>query len=137
MSTVMIGLQFRAQTCCFAECGVTFALTVQHDNELRDSHRAFYCPNGHRQWYSQKSEAEKLRDQLEVSKRREQWANDRAESQRQQAERNARRAAAARGQVTKIKRRVAKGVCPCCNRTFADVARHMESQHPDFANGDE
>lgn len=24
------------------------------------------------------------------------------------------------------------GACPCCNRTFADMARHMKTKHPDF-----
>lgn len=40
--------------------------------------------------------------------------------------------AAARGQVTRLKRRAANGVCPCCTRTFADLKRHMANQHPDF-----
>lgn len=24
------------------------------------------------------------------------------------------------------------GVCPCCNRSFTNVRRHMTSQHPDY-----
>lgn len=42
------------------------------------------------------------------------------------------RVAAYKGQVTKVKRRVSKGVCPCCNRTFENLARNMESQHPAY-----
>lgn len=30
-------------------------------------------------------------------------------------------------------RRIAAGVCPCCRRSFTDLARHMSSQHPDYA----
>ena len=37
-----------------------------------------------------------------------------------------------KGQVTRIKKRVANGVCPCCNRTFKDLAAHMSTQHPDY-----
>ena len=37
---------------------------------------------------------------------------------------------------TRLKNRVGKGVCPCCNRSFANLKRHMASQHPEFA-GDE
>lgn len=40
---------------------------------------------------------------------------------------------AAVGQVTKIKNRVGHGVCPCCNRTFENLARHMANKHPTFA----
>lgn len=28
--------------------------------------------------------------------------------------------------------RIRNGVCPCCNRSFKDVHRHMKSQHPEF-----
>lgn len=38
----------------------------------------------------------------------------------------------ARGQLTKLKRRVSNGVCPCCNRSFADLHRHMTEKHPDY-----
>jgi len=43
-----------------------------------------------------------------------------------------RRVSAARGRVTKIKRRVQHGVCPCCNRTFSNLASHMKTKHPEF-----
>lgn len=39
---------------------------------------------------------------------------------------------AAVGQVTKLKNRVGHGVCPCCNRSFGNLARHIESEHPTF-----
>jgi hypothetical protein len=26
-------------------------------------------------------------------------------------------------------------VCPCCNRTFQALARHMNSKHPTYADG--
>tara|TARA_Y100000310_G_scaffold338946_1_gene430083 strand:- start:1163 stop:1354 length:192 start_codon:yes stop_codon:yes gene_type:complete len=37
-----------------------------------------------------------------------------------------------KGQVTKLKNRAKAGVCPCCNRTFQNLSRHMETKHPDF-----
>lgn len=46
-----------------------------------------------------------------------------------------RQIAAQRGQTTKLKNRIAKGVCPCCQRSFQNLKRHMESQHPDFSTG--
>ena len=41
--------------------------------------------------------------------------------------------AALKGQVTKIKRRVGKGICPCCRRNFANLRDHMEDEHPDWS----
>jgi hypothetical protein len=37
-----------------------------------------------------------------------------------------------RGALTKQRKRAANGVCACCHRSFANVARHMKTQHPDF-----
>ena len=40
---------------------------------------------------------------------------------------------AQKGVTTRLKNRVQKGVCPCCNRYFAQLQRHMTTQHPNFA----
>lgn len=37
-----------------------------------------------------------------------------------------------KGQLTKTKKRLAGGVCPCCNRSFVSLAKHMANQHPDY-----
>jgi septal ring factor EnvC (AmiA/AmiB activator) len=99
--------------------------------ELRDrrleDHKAWYCPNGHSQSYTGKTEAEKLRERLE----RVEIQRDHA---REEAERQKRIAAAAKGQATKAKNRAAKGVCPHpdCKRSFVDVARHVATKHPEL-----
>ena len=46
-----------------------------------------------------------------------------------------RREAAQKGQVTRLKKRAKGGACPCCNRTFQNLHRHMKTKHPEF--GDE
>lgn len=96
-------------------------------------HQSFWCPLGHEQHFPEgPTEAERLRQQLDAERARvEFW---RAAERRESTNRKAaeRRAAAARGQVTKIKNRVAGGVCPCCSRSFVQLARHMATKHPDF-----
>lgn len=32
----------------------------------------------------------------------------------------------------KLKKRASAGICPCCNRTVSQMARHMKSKHPEF-----
>lgn len=131
MSTFTLTGTYTLVHCC--TCGVAFAITETYERERRRDHLNFYCPNGHPQHWPGKSDLEQLREQVAAEQRRVQWATE-------QAERNARalvsaehRLRATRGVVTKIKRRVGKGVCPCCNRTFRDLARHMDGQHPEFA----
>lgn len=57
-------------------------------------------------------------------------ADIRTEQRRLESERRAH--AATKGQLTKTKKRIANGVCPCCNRSFANLERHMAGQHPDY-----
>src|SRR5688572_5501683 len=45
-------------------CHIPFAISEEHEKELRESHKSFFCPNGHSQYYSQDNEAEKLRKEL-------------------------------------------------------------------------
>lgn len=122
-----------------ANCHMVFGVPAMTLTRRRKDGKGFYCPNGHSNVYS-KSETDKLKDELEETKRRlarEQSLRDqdqaRAHTARREADHQARRAAAARGQVTKIKNRVGAGVCPCCNRQFQNLARHMAGQHPDWA----
>lgn len=39
---------------------------------------------------------------------------------------------ATRAKLVRDRARFANGVCPCCNRSFENVARHMRTQHPDY-----
>ena len=57
-------------------------------------------------------------------------------------QREARKAAessliATKGVVTRMKRRVGAGMCPCCKRTFHQLAAHMKMKHPEFGDGKE
>lgn len=117
--------QLYVQSCC--SCGVTFGMPNDMDDQRRKDGKSFYCPNGHSQSYS---ETDGKRLKLE----RERTARLTAQLDQQRAAREAaeRRASALRGQVTKIKRRIGKGVCPCCNRSFSALAEHMRTQHPEF-----
>jgi hypothetical protein len=34
--------------------------------------------------------------------------------------------------MTKLRKRVANGVCPCCKRKFSNVVLHMRQEHPEY-----
>jgi hypothetical protein len=113
-------------------CGITYAVPPQWLAERREDHQTWYCPNGHHWHFPGKSDTEKLRDELQRERARLDQANAEADYQRKQRAAAERRTSAARGQVTKIKNRVAHGVCPCCSRSFSDLRRHMATKHPDY-----
>ena len=102
-------------------CGIALAIP---DNLRRWAEqakdRSIYCPNGHKFVFTDTFE-----EKLERERRRHQATKDllRAEE---------RSHSATRGQLTKTKKRVGNGVCPCCHRTFQQLSRHMKNKHPDY-----
>lgn len=140
MATWNPSAQLWIETCC--TCGTEFGLSnsVYQVAQQRKEKGSFHCPNGHSQHYvSGETEAEKLRRERDRLKQRVAYANDRRVAAEDEAKSANRRAAAQKGVVTRMKRRAQAGVCPCCNRTFQDLARHMAAKHPDFSEekGDE
>ena len=108
-------------------CGTPFSCPQTLYNEHFAHHRTkIYCPQGHSVTYGEKSEVEQARAELEAERRR----TTRLRAEKDQVEASLR---AQKGVNTKLRKRVANGVCPCCKRTFKNLARHMEGQHPDYA----
>lgn len=104
---------------CFMEYGIPAEMYRQRRRETEEA--ATYCPNGHSWHFTGRSWDQKMKD-----------AEARVLAARDQAAAAERQAAAARGQVTKLKNRIANGVCPCCHRSFANLARHMAGKHPGY-----
>lgn len=119
-----------------AACSIDFGIGADFVARRRKDHKSFYCPNGHSLSYSGPSAEEKrlasTERELEAARslaQRESRRRERAEAEARTADYKAR---AAKGQLTKTRKRIAAGVCPCCNRTFQNLARHIAGQHPDF-----
>lgn len=111
-----------------AACGITYAvpLRLQENAYKRGEGKiTWFCPNGHAQGYYGQSEADRLRDQLALQRGRA----GRLAAERDQAQASAR---GYKGAATRVRNRAKAGVCPCCNRTFKQLARHMKTQHPEF-----
>jgi len=53
-------IDFEIHACC--SCGVLFAMTEKHINELRRNHKSFYCPNGHSLSFPGTSNKEKIQE---------------------------------------------------------------------------
>lgn len=105
-------------------------LPVGFLEQRRHDKNKWYCPNGH-EWSYQEGEFDRIRRERDMLKqqiaraeqeRNEAWAI--VESQRQQR-------IAAEKLLKQAQTRIGAGICPCCNRTFAQLAKHMKSKHPD------
>lgn len=115
--------------CC--NCSTHFAMDAALRDQCLAKGGTFYCPNGHAQHYTEPT-VPKLKKQLENANKRVAWAEDSAARARVETETIKRQKAAIKGQLTKTRKHIANGVCPCCHRTFKQLARHMDSKHPDF-----
>lgn len=121
-------------------CGVIFATTADLEKRRRADGERFYCPNGHGMTFG-RSKADRLQEQLDAEQKRStrlvesvERERQHTERERQRTEHERRRAAAAKGQLTKMRNRVARGVCPKqgCRRSFESLHEHVRHEHPEL-----
>lgn len=116
-------------------CGVDFALPARLLRERREKGGSFWCPNGHSLSFTD-TELEKLRKRTKSLDAQLTSTRDQRDAARADRDAVDRSRTALRGVITRERNRVGRGVCPCCNRTFAELGRHMQSQHPEYATED-
>ena len=102
------------QTHICGECSAIFAATDEFFRKRREDGKAFYCPNGHPRVFRE-TEATRLKRELEqknaeLDRTRSEYYEKRAQLDR-----------VSRAHM-KMRKRVANGVCPCCNRTFQNLS---------------
>lgn len=134
MATITKTVTIKSVDC--GVCGITFGLDSSFMAARQKDGKSFYCPNGHFVGWKASNEAEtkerRLREEIDAARSLAQREARRRAKAEAQAKTAAYRARAAKGQLTKARKRAAAGVCPCCQRTFQNVARHMAGQHPNF-----
>lgn len=128
MAQIQFTVTFVIEECC--NCHMQFAVTQDFQQRRQRDHARFYCPSGHGMSYNGPSDIEKLkREKAEAENRLQAQINEARHAQlvaekERDSERRKRR---------KVEKRVAGGACPCCNRTFGDLAAHMKCKHKEFA----
>lgn len=108
---------------CWA-CGAPFGISTGMRDAIRDNKGTLFCPRGCRLGLGESLQAKFDKEKLALQAQ----LND-ANHARLVAEKEAKRLATAK---RKVEQRIAHGVCPCCNKTFADVSNHMLTEHKDF-----
>lgn len=121
---------------CYS-CGNPFGITESlYRRAVTDATGCVYCPACSKGTIWRESEAEKRIKDLEkklaweaAEVTRQKEAREREKIAKEAAEASLR---STKGVVTKLKTRANHGVCPCCNRTFKQLASHMAIKHPNF-----
>lgn len=137
MSTQTFTGTLVVQDCC--NCGITFGVTRAFDQARLSDKGSFYCPAGHSQVYVGKSDAQAAKDEKARADKAEQeasWLRTSRQAAWDQAQASERSARAYRGHMTRLRNRIAAGICPVssCRRNFANVKAHIETQHPEWAH---
>lgn len=113
-------------------CGTRHAVPQELYNYQRrqfDNGRevtSIFCPLGHQHQPAGKGKAQLERERREAVERELANARDDARVASIRADR-------AEAETKRLKKRATAGVCPCCNRSFVQLSRHMKSKHPDVA----
>jgi hypothetical protein len=128
-------------------CGIVYAMP----KSLRDWHRKAggfaSCPNGHQWgWSKEDSEDDKIRRERDCLKQETAQLQDAVAAEKKKREAAEKEADLAircqqdemiehhktRKKLVSLKKRTAAGTCPCCNRSFSALERHIAAMHPTF-----
>lgn len=115
-------------------CGVLSVVCKELMNIRRRDGQTFYCFNGHPMSYSESCEHNKIRRERDLLKQQAARAEDDIRLLQNRLSEEQGKAKKALAEDRKAQRRASAGVCPCCNRTFSQMQRHLKSKHPDFVN---
>lgn len=112
-------------TVACGECGGTYAISERYRQQKEDERGFWHCPYCQVSWGYGEGKVQRLEKQLAQERAR----SDQARARAKEFERSMQ---ATKGHLTRLKQRVANGVCPCCQRQFANLAQHMRNQHPEY-----
>ncbi len=128
MPVLAFAHEFNSVEC--ADCGISFALPKHLHQRRIDDGKSFYCPNGHSNTYGE-TEVKRLQRVLDAERakvlaeqKKREWAEQATAAEAKLREKAERR-------LKRNQTRIANGVCPCCNRHFTNLERHMKMKHPD------
>lgn len=129
MATEVVKVELERIAC--GECGGAYALNARYVQQRREEGGFWNCPYCQCNWGFPRNGSELAR-----LKRKLEYTEADAMAAREQRDRNERRRRAEKAAKTRLRNRVANGVCPCCSRHFTNLERHIQSQHPEFTGNE-
>jgi uncharacterized protein with PIN domain len=136
MPTLEVSTTLETMTC--PHCAGVFAISASFLSEARvkgNFAQTWACPyckeaRGYGKG-SHQIEKEKLEAKLAQLERMKAMEEERKAYYKKEAEHFRKSRDGMKGALTRERNRVGNGVCPCCDRTFVNLQRHMASKHPD------
>lgn len=124
MSVVKKYLEIEMREMQCGTCGTPFSMPEKIYQSCYEDGGFFSCPLGHSRGWNKGNKVVR-REHADLERK--------LSEQMRIATKQAERAAKAEQEIKKMKKRASAGVCPCCNRTFQQLARHMKLKHPEHA----
>lgn len=112
-------------------CAIQFAAPPRFIKERREDGKSFYCPSGHTMSFHE-TEIDKLKKQLQREKENTEWWKNTAASKDKTIKGQNIAIGKVKAKLHRTETRVSHGICPCCNRSFVNMQRHMKTKHPDY-----
>lgn len=139
MSAVILSTELFAIAC--PNCGGSYAIAKSFRDEahqIGNFKKCWFCPYcGERRGYGEslrEKEVKELNARLASVQSDRDWQRQQRTAAEQSAEHYRKSRDGMKGVLVKERKRVGNGVCPCCNRHFGNLERHMHSQHPEHAS---
>lgn len=134
MTTMTVDTDLQTISC---QCGGVYAIGCAYYEQQRREGGSWTCPYCQSGWgFGGKGENAQLKKKLLWQQAAHDQTLAELTDSRELVRVTESRRRAERGAKTKLKNRIAKGVCPCCNRSFQNLHRHMTSQHPDWVKSE-
>jgi len=133
MTSVALNVDLTLTSIDCGGCGGTYAISEKYRAIKYQEGGAWNCPYCQIGWgYGNNGENAKLKKELELERKRKEWAQQDAAKEREAKEAAQRREIGQRAAKTRLRNRVKNGVCPCCTRSFTNLREHLATKHPDF-----
>lgn len=108
-------------------CGIPFFVPTKWKNNKVEQKGSFSCPNGCGRQFCGETKEEKLKREMLQLKQLHEDHNQKLIDKWLDEKKKA-------NDLQKQLKRVHKGVCPCCNRSFQNLKKHIETKHPELNN---
>lgn len=123
-------ITFSKQVC--GGCSTPFYMPTDLMNRLIKEHGTFYCPKGCCRNYCGETDETKLMKQLAEEQQKRIRETNALRQEILLKEMDVKNEKKKNVKVKRDLNRLKKGVCPCCNRSFANLHNHLVNEHPHY-----
>lgn len=114
------------------ECGGVYAISERYRKQKEERGGYWHCPYCDCSWGFSKEVSLIEKAQLEARIANDGLARERAAHEQTTMSLRSHKAA-----KTRLKNRIANGICPCCTQYFKNLDEHIKNEHPKYVDENE